>query len=385
MRNVIIYRHQLFRLSEIFISRQAEALKRFRPIYTGNKLQGEPVAGAAVESFSEAPGWRNVLHTLTFADGPLLKRVEQYRPALVHAHFGVDAIYAMKLSRRLGIPLVTTFHGFDATVGRRALVGSCKPAWLYYLLFRRRLAREGDLFICVSDHIRQKVLELGFPEERTVTHYIGIDTRSFTPSQQEREHSTILHVARLVEKKGTVYLIQAFSRVLMLFPKAKLVIIGEGPLRRDLEKLADSLGISSQVRFMGGQPHDVVLSWMKKATFLVLPSVTAKNGDAEGLGMVLLESAAFGVPVIATRHGGISEAVVNGKTGMLVPERDIEELADSMLYLLRDRSARDAFGEAARRMVEEKFDLLKQTESLEEMYSSLLRVTGPSWAKSLSV
>ena len=75
---------------------------------------------------------------------------------------------------------------------------------------------------------------------------------------------------------------------------------------------------------------------------------------------------------------------MNGKTGMLVPERDIEELADSMVYLLRDRGARDAFGEAARRMVEEKFDLLRQTESLEEMYSSLLRVTGPSWAKSLS-
>ncbi len=371
---VAIFRHNLFRVSEPFIVQQAQQLRRHIPLYLGRLRFGAAPDGARALALEDIdPRWvlpRVGLQMLTRNPKSYQRLLTGHRPALLHAHFGIEGVYALPLAKRLGIPLVTTFHGFDATLMTAGFLLS--PAWTNYPLFRGQLAAQGDLFLCASAFIRERVLAMGFPEERTRLHYIGVDCEAIRPREAGEETQMILHVARLAEVKGTEYLIRAFATLPPRHRDAELVLIGEGPLRRRLEALAKSLGIADRVHFLGAQPHAAVLDWMRKAAILVLPSVRTLSGRVEGLGIVLLEAAATGVPVIGSRIGGIPEGVHDGVNGLLVPSRDAGALAASIADLLDDPAARVRMGQAARALVEEKFDLRRQTEILETHYDMLL-------------
>jgi glycosyltransferase involved in cell wall biosynthesis len=375
---VAIFRHNLFRISEPFIAEQAQHLRRYRPLYLGRKRFGLPPDGASSLALEDLYtrwklpriGWQ----MLTGDAQPYLRLLGRRRPSLIHAHFGIEGVAALGMAMQLEIPLVTTFHGFDATLKTHAMLGS--PAWFRYPLLRRKLAREGNLFLCASSFIRQKLLETGFPESRTHIHYIGVDCQTIRPRADFEEKPLILHVARLVEVKGTQYLLRAFATVARKYDRVQLLIIGDGPLRRQLHALAVSLGMRDRVDFLGAVPHGAVLSWMRKAAMLVLPGIRTVTGREEGLGMVLLEAAATGLPIIASRVGGIPECMLEGKTGFLVPERDEDALARRMAELLDDPVRRHRMGTAGRALVEDRFDIDRQTTVLENFYDSLLgRVT----------
>lgn len=373
---VIIYRLQLFKTSEPFIWEQVKAYRKFQAIFVGRKIYGtvpEKIDFVTLDK-SDRAIWSQVLLVLTRNPTGFQRELKErgIGPALIHAHFGVDGVYALPLSKSLGVPLVITFHGFDATLSSRALLCSGKPAWLNYLLYRKKLAREGDLFICVSDYIRQQLLELGFPANRTITHYIGVDTQKIQISHDPGTSKIVLHVVRLVEKKGTSYLLEAFAQVADQENEIRLVIIGDGPLRSSLQNQVSTLGIAHKVDFLGALSHDDVLKWMHKSRLLVLPSVTSRTGDSEGLGIVLLEAAAAGLPVLATWHGGIPEAVVDGQTGFLVPERDVNMLAERLSIFFRDDNLCREMGRAARYRAVEYFDVHKQSALLESIYEKLL-------------
>ncbi len=368
---VVVLRHQLFLPSEVFITEQARALRRFAPLLIGRVICGEPCAGIPYH-VPAGGALAQLLYVLRRDPRLFLPALGEKRPVLVHAHFGVEAVYGMELASRLGVPLVTTFHGFDATLGLRGLLAARKATWVQYLLKRRELKRRGALFIAVSEFIRAQLLELGFPDERIRVHYIGIDTAAFEPTGAGDDAPIVLHVARLVEKKGTVYLLDAFAGIAAKHSAARLVVIGAGPLRDALERHADALGIGARVRWLGALPHAEVRRWLQRAAVFCLPSCTAASGDAEGLGLVLLEAAASGVPVVGTRHGGIPEAVVDGATGYLVPERDPARLADALDALLSSRPLRQRLGAEARRLVQRDFDLHRQTQRLERLYEAVL-------------
>lgn len=375
MCECIVFRHQLFKISEPFIIQQAGHLKLFRPLYLGRERFGSPPRYADSLALEDLPGWntRSKIWQVASRDPrPYLKLLGNRRVALIHAHFGVEGVYALPLARWLEVPLVTTFHGFDATLSAASLLASRKPSWINYLLRRQQLAAQGDLFLCVSEYIRQRVLDLGFPEERTHVHYIGIDVESIIPRDSQEERRLILHVARLVEKKGTEFLIRAFAKIAHEIPDVGLAVIGEGPLGERLKRLSSELGMRKRVHFVGSLPHNEVMDWMRKAAVLVLPSIHAKSGDSEGLGMVLLEAAASGVPVIGTNHGGIPEAVMDGETGFLVPERDIEGLSRRILELLQNKPLRIRMGMQARGMVERRYNIRQQAAALELFYKRAL-------------
>ncbi|MGH8260952.1 MAG: glycosyltransferase [Steroidobacteraceae bacterium] len=377
MREVAIFRHNLFKLSEPFITQQAQRLRRYRPLYLGRLRYGAPPRGAeslALQDLSRWPLPRIGWQMLTRDPRPYQRLLGSRRPSLIHAHFGVEGVYALPLAKRLRIPLVTTFHGFDATLATRGFL--CSPAWAHYPLWRHRLAREGDLFLCASSFIRDRVLAMGFPEARTRLHYIGVDCAAIRPRQPSEGEPVILHVARLVEVKGTRYLLRAFAAVARRFSGVQLVIIGEGPARRSLQALASSLGVRERVQFRGALDHVAVLSSMRKAAMLVLPGVRTSTGRVEGLGMVLLEAAATGIPVIGSRVGGIPECIIDGTTGFLVAERDEAELAARIGELLEDPSQRHRMGAAGRALVEQRFDVHRQTEALEGLYDALVAAAG---------
>ncbi len=303
---------------------------------------------------------------LTGVSPRFLSRLRRIRPALVHAHFEESGLAALPLTRELDIPLITTFHGYDATAtpvnsGPRRVLNHV------YGRQRQRLQREGSLFVAVSEFIRQKLIARGYPEDRTVTVPIGVDVDLFVPQPEVDAPPMVLFVGRMVEKKGVTYLLEAMAQVTKRRQDVRLVLIGEGPLMPALIDQACVLKLPNVI-FMGSCDSDTVRRQMGLASMLVAPSVTAASGDSEGLPIVVCEAQAMGLPVVGTRHAGIPEIVQNGKNGFLVPERAVQPLAQAISLLLDHPALRRQMKIAARANACLNFNLAIQTARLEELY-----------------
>lgn len=365
----LIFRSPLFNPSETFVQAQAASLRRYQPLVLGLADKG-----GAIPALHDRLILADPLESLRLRLGdpaPLARRLALFRPKLVHAHFGPDGLLALPLARALGVPLVTSLRGYDVHRSRAALFRSGRLSWMRYALAYRRLAREGDLFLAVSDALRDRAAAIGFPEARLLTHYNGTDLEFFRPAPEASRERLILHVGRLVEKKGTMLLIEAFAGIAEEFPDATLVIAGDGPLRRRLEQQAAPLG--DRVRFTGALPPDEVATLMRRAWLLAAPSLTARDGDSEGLPNVVVEAASSGLPVVASAHAGIPEAVEHGKTGLVVPEGEAASLAEALRSLLASPDLRRDFAVAARRLATLRFDARGQSARLEALYD---RVSG---------
>ncbi|MGB7156878.1 MAG: glycosyltransferase [Tepidisphaeraceae bacterium] len=369
-----IFSCTLLPASETFIRAQGESLRRYRPHYVGCR----PVAGLelpadrtiAVNNGGRAGKLAEAVFKYTGRCPLLERRLAAVRPRLIHAHFGTGGALALPLARRLGLPLLVTYHGADAT--------TLDDAWRrgshthrIYLRRRPHLFREARLFIAVSEFIRAKLIAQGVPQDRVAVHYIGIDTDYFAPQRgtSDPREPTVLFVGRLTEKKGCEYLIRAMARVQAKHPRAVLKVIGEGPLRGMLEGIARSS--LTRCEFLGLQPHDVIRREMAAARVFCAPSVTADNGDAEGFGLVFAEAQAMGTPVVSSASGGIPEAVAHGRTGFLAPERDVNGLTRGLLDLIENDDLWQSFSAAGRELVCSRFDLTKQTRLLESLYDAV--------------
>lgn len=359
----------MFNPSETFIQAQAAALDRYRPLIVGLEDKGNARAELRDRLLVAGSRSERVACRLFGRCEAMAERLRPFAPLLIHAHFGTDGLAALPLARALDIPLVTTLHGYEVSRSRARMLVSGRTAWTRYALFQRHLARGGALFLAVSDAVRRRALARGYPEERTITHHVGVDTGRFRPGDAA-EPGLVLHVGRLVEKKGTANLIDAFARARV--PGSRLVILGEGPLRVALERQAAALGLGESIAFLGALPPDEVAAWMRRAWLIAAPSLTARDGDSEGLPTVLVEAAASGLPAVATDHAGIPEAVAEGRTGFLVPERDTGALANRLSVLLGSAELRARMAVAARTQAQERFDLARQTALLEDHYDRLL-------------
>jgi colanic acid/amylovoran biosynthesis glycosyltransferase len=368
---VALFRSPVFNASETFVAAQAAGLERYQPLVVGLEDKGH-VPAALAGRVLLANGAAERLAVRLGRWGGLGERVEAAGPALIHAHFGPDGLLALPLARRLGLPLVTTLHGYEVNRARVAMLASGRLSWLRYALRQKRLMAEGQLFLAVSEALRRQAVARGYPAERTFTHYLGADLGRFAPAEAA-ETGLVLHVGRLVEKKGTAVLLDAFAR---LRPEARLVIIGDGPLRGALERRGARLGLGERVHFLGTLPPQEVAAWMRRAWLLAAPSVTARDGDAEGLPTVCVEAAASALPAVGTDHAGIPEAIADGETGFIVPEGDAGALAARLTALLGDAGLRERMGRAARRLAEARFDARRQIARLEAHYDALVQRAG---------
>lgn len=370
---VVIYRNHLLRHSETFIREQVSNLKQFDYQYAGSRS----VAGLALPddkvSTVYGPKLSKKIGELIFKTSgiapEMYRRLRSFNPALMHAHFGPDAVRVIPLSQKLGIPLIVTFHGYDATV-KPSYAWRSSYTQFVYLMRKRRLQKEAAHFIAVSDFIKGLLIEQGFPSKKISTHYIGIDTDKFSPNCRIKRSPTVLFVGRLVEVKGCEFLIEAMAIVQSLLPKAELIVLGDGPLKSQLEEHA--LKKLKKVRFLGFQSPSVVRDWMNKAKVFCVPSITAKSGHVEAFGTVFTEAQSMGLPVVTFHSGGISEAVEHGKTGFLVPEKNTRELSARILQILENSEIWDEFSYQGMKRAREKFDIVRQTMKLESLYSSFM-------------
>jgi colanic acid/amylovoran biosynthesis glycosyltransferase len=376
-KKVIVFREHLLPVTETFIESQAGALVKYSASFVGLKRHdGGLLLNAPVITLTGSTGRLGSLAAALYRQVPLSpdfhRRSRRVAPDLIHAHFAVDAVEALSLQRVLRVPLVVTLHGYDVTTrtdewkritrGRR------------YLARLPRLFHQASRFLCVSNAIRQRAISAGFPEAKLVVHYTGVDCTRFAALEpNQRDRALIVFVGRLIEVKGCEYLLRAMA---LLGPQAamnvpaRLVVIGDGPLRGELEALSRRLKLNAQ--FLGAQPFEVVRQWIGRARILCNPSVTSAEGNAEGFGMVFAEAQAMGTPVVSSLYGGIPEAVCHGKTGLLAPERDVPMLATHLHRFLTDDAFWQSCSVRAAAWVRQQFDLHKQTRQLENIYDEVI-------------
>jgi colanic acid/amylovoran biosynthesis glycosyltransferase len=371
MRKIGIYRTEFPLASEAFIIEQAAALRRYRPLV----LIRSKTAPIDLEHYALSEQAAGKVRAAAFAvtHHPLFfGHDDRFRGLrLLHAHFGQDGVSVMGLARKLRVPLVVTFHGGDCTVTRLSLWLSGKMYNYHFLLGEERLKREAAVFLAVSGFVHRQLLARGYPEEKVRTHYIGVDTVKFAPANRLNDTPYVLCVGRHVPKKGIDVLLKAFARIAGKYPSLTLLQVGTGPLTRTLAALASALGLAGRVRFLGAQSHDKIVELMRGARVFALPSQEPASGDREALGIVFNEASACGIPVVATRHGGIPEAVLDGETGFLVPEKADTALAERLDRLLSDEALASRMGRRGREYVCEMFDLSRQTRLLERIYDEV--------------
>jgi colanic acid/amylovoran biosynthesis glycosyltransferase len=368
---VIIFRDFLLAPSETFVRSQASALRRFVPVYAGSRrvhgLDLPPEDTYVVSQGNRIGQVREAVFKLFGSAPQLIQALRNLDALLIHAHFGADGLRALPLARRLGLPLVVTFHGSDATA-TDLRYGKTHYGHRRYLANRPLLQQGASQFLAVSDFIQRKLLEQNFSPGKVMVHYIGVDTELFSPQKGETA-PTVLFVGRLVERKGAEYLIRAMAEVQKQLPEAELVLIGDGPLRKELETLAKST--LTKYRFLGVQNPESVREWMDQAAIFCAPSVTARSGETEAFGIVFAEAQALEKPVVSFASGGIPEAVAHDETGLLAPERDWRTLATYLSTLLQNADLRRRFGRAGRLRTLRLFDLKKQTSLLEDIYEGV--------------
>jgi glycosyltransferase involved in cell wall biosynthesis len=274
----------------------------------------------------------------------------------IHAHF-VDraALIALVVGRLLDRPYSATAHANDIYV---------RP-----VLLSEKLAEAKFVATCTKYNERHLRSVLGSGAERTVRCiYHGLDLPSYEPSGHPRSRPLLLSIGQLKEKKGLAYLLDACRLLGDRGVDFECEIVGDGPLRTELESRRDALSLGDRVRFLGTLAHDEVIARYADATVFVLPCVTARDGDRDGIPNVILEAMAMGLPVVSTRHSGIPEAVDDGRTGDLVPPEDANALADALARLLADEARRERFGRAGRRRAKEIFDVEVNVQRLLEEF-----------------
>jgi colanic acid/amylovoran biosynthesis glycosyltransferase len=293
---------------------------------------------------------------------------------IIHCHFGYNGLVGVIL-RDIGAikgKIITTFHGIDVTnyvkiKGERA----------YDLLFQL-----GDLFLPISELWKRRLIELGC-NGNIIVHRMGIDCNKFNFTARKLRANGVVQIvtiARLTEKKGVEYAIRAVAKLAKSKTNLNYTIVGDGPLKESLQQLIQELSVDPIVTLVGWKHQLEIIDILKNSDIMLAPSVTSKNGDREGIPVVLMETMAMGLPIVSTVHSGIPELVENGVSGFLVPEKDVDALAEKLNYLVENPEIWNKMGAAARAFVEEHYNINKLNDKLVEIYSSSVSVGMPNYS-----
>lgn len=267
----------------------------------------------------------------------------QERPTLVLAEFGFHAVRIMELVPATGLPLVVHFRGADAS--SRRYLGALEGRY-------RRLLALASALVVKCEPMAQRLLPLAAGRSRPLPLLIspsGADGTLFRAGNPAQAPPRFLAVGRFVAKKGPLLTLKAFARAARSRPDLELVMVGNGPLLAPARRLAAELGVASQVRFAGVEPPAAIAERMGHCRAFVQHSLTGPDGDQEGSPVAVMEAQLSGLPVVATRHAGIPEVVLNGETGLLVAEGDVAAMAAAIGRLADNPTLAARLGAAGRR------------------------------------
>jgi len=286
---------------------------------------------------------------------------------VIHAHFGPNGNLLIQAAA-LGIKVnfLTTFHGYDINMYPKTHGQNC-----YEQLFKN-----AKLFTANTQFTKTQMSKLSCDESKIEILPVGLKIENFNFHPRyltAGEPINILTVGRIVEKKGYEYALRAFAKIASKY-NIKYTIVGGGPLENELKELVSNLGIQKQVVFTGPLIKNEIIELYRKAHIFLLASVTASNGDMEGQGLVLQEAQATGLPVISTLHNGIPDGVRDGISGFLVPEKDIDAIADKIEYLIENHHRWPQIGQAGRKLVEKNYNIKILNQKLVEIYKKIIEL-----------
>ncbi|MCX5806893.1 MAG: glycosyltransferase [Proteobacteria bacterium] len=318
-----------------------------------------------------SPGWVfNSIYKRVRGIDYYLKNILELRKArIIHAHFGPHGVYAIQAKKRLHVPIITSFYGYD--LSKRSIIKEWREG--YTLLFE-----EGDLFLVEGPHMKSVLIGLGCKEDKIRIQRIALPLNKikFVPRKPKKPGDKIMLVfsGRFVEKKGLVNALRALKILSSrTYSNYQFTIIGDGPLRPEIENFLDTNNMRKYVRITGFLPYDRYIEEMQGGDIFVHPSITAADGDSEGgAPTVILEAQAMGMPVVSTFHGDIPNIVVPGKSALLSEEEDYEKLAENIAILLEHQDAWEQMGNTGRRHIESFHDLKTEITALENIYFGLL-------------
>lgn len=300
----------------------------------------------------------------------LMKIFRRRQVDLMHIYFGHTGVHLLPFIRDWDKPCLVSFHGADVML---------RPEHPEYEQQLRELLQVVPLVLARSNSLRARLLELGCPEEKIRLNRTGIPLAQFPFKQRPMPADgewRFVQACRLIAKKGIATSLRAFTSFRSQFPKAKFVIAGEGPLKGEIEELIGDLSLGDSVELCGFLGQSELFDLYSRSHVFVHPSEMTADQNQEGIPNSMLEAMSTGLPVLATLHGGIPEAVTDGKTGFLVAEKDHEALFRAMSLITESDGLLYVMGQSASRSVGEEFEQGKQIARLESYYDEarVLRV-----------
>jgi colanic acid/amylovoran biosynthesis glycosyltransferase len=286
---------------------------------------------------------------------------------IIHCQFGTQS-YRGILFKVINSPeakLITNFRGHDISSFVQERGNN-----IYDEVFK-----VSDFFLVNCEFFRQRAIKLGCDSDKIMVHRSGLDCSKFIFTPRYPSSDGWVRVAttgRLVEKKGIEYAIRAVAKQAAIHPKIEYNIIGDGPLKEEFHQLIQELNAGHLIKLVGWKNEREIIEILDQSHIFIAPSVTAQDGNQDAPINVLKEAMAMGLPVISTYHGGIPELVKDGTSGFLVPERDVDALAEKLSYLIEHPEHWAEMGQSGRTCVEEHYDLHKLNDRLVKIYQQLL-------------
>ncbi len=296
------------------------------------------------------------LNTFSLPEIALLNSFKQNKIDVVLAEYGDTAQKVLKICKQLNLPLIVHFHGYDASVFE-----VIKRNNNYKVVFEI-----ASYVVVVSKKMYQDLLNLGCPEQKLVYNVCG-PKDEFFEVQPNFSKQQFIAIGRFVDKKAPYNLILSFLKVIEKFPGAKLIMAGDGELLNTCKNLVKYYKKEANISFVGVISPEKYREYLKESLAFVQHSVTAENGDSEGTPVCILEASGAGLPVISTKHAGIPDVIINGKTGLLVEEHDVDGMAENMIELLENTEMAKKMGAKGKINIEENFKMDRHINLLDEL------------------
>lgn len=292
--------------------------------------------------------------------------------SIVHFHYGSDTTIFVNIFKRIKIPVIVSFYGYDCT---------SFPKWYYgfgNFLLKQIVFRYSDKILAMSPDMKNELVKLGCNESKVVVHYFGTDIKKFVYKNRIYAHPNklrLLIMASLVAQKGHIFLLNALSELKSSNLDYTLTIVGEGILEHKIKQYVIDNNLEEFVEFKKnityGSPQ--MINEYLNADIYLQPSVTTAKNEKEGIPGALIEAMATGLPVISTYHAGIPYIVQDGETGLLVKEWDINQLVECILKLISDSKLREKLGQAAQIFVVNELNINKKEIELENIYKESIQ------------
>jgi colanic acid/amylovoran biosynthesis glycosyltransferase len=305
---------------------------------------------------------RNLKHRLkktglSLSEEALVDSFKKHRINCVLAEYGLTAVNVLNVCRKIDLPLIAHFHGYDAST--HLAIEEYGEAYKEMFSYARSI-------IAVSRVMEKKLLSLGCPASKLVYNTYGPDDEflNLVPSYGKKQ---FIGIGRFVDKKAPYYTLLAFQKTLKKHPDARLIIGGNGPLLNTCNNLVKYLKIENNVSFPGIITPDQYRVYLNESIAFVQHSITAENGDMEGTPVGVLEASAAGLPVISTIHAGIPDVIIHDKTGLLCLEHDVDQMAIHMLQILDDKQFAINMGAAGKENIRKNFSMERHLNLLAEV------------------